>query len=94
MNVECMGFEVLQLDSGVDAVVYYFLETFQAEVGKYGIYVEKEVDDMLVEAERTGGFLDSKEEAEEMVYLMLRNQVTPCVLNEVIYDYLYERICG
>lgn len=94
MEKECQGFEIIHQDNGVEAVITYFLETFDDDVAKYGICVEKEVDRQLVETERTGGVVQDREVAEGMLQLFMRNQITPCVLNEVLYDFLVERISG
>lgn len=88
MDIECKGFEIIQQENGIEAVITYFLERFEDEFARYGIYVEKEVDRQLVETERTGGFAQEQETAENMLYLIMRNQITPCVLNEVVYDVL------
>lgn len=94
MEKECKGFEIIHQENGMEAVITYFLETFEDDVAKYGICVEKEVDRQLVETERTGGFAQEREAAESMLQLLMRNQITPCVLNEVLYDFLVERISG
>lgn len=94
METECKGFEVIHMELEGEALISYFLETFEDEYAPYGIYVEKEVDNILVETEHTGGFMDDKDVAEEIIMLMIRNRITPCVLNEVVYDYLTERISG
>ena len=94
MNRECKGFEVITQDNGLEALVTYFLESFDDEYAKYGIYVEKEIDEQLVEKERTGGFAEDREVAERVLDIVIRNQITPCVLNEVVYDFLDERIGG
>ena len=39
-------------------------------------------------------FVQDREVAESMLQLFMRNQITPCVLNEVLYDFLIERISG
>ena len=48
----------------------------------------------MVEKERTGGFAEDREVAERVLDIVIRNQITPCVLNEVVYDFLDERIGG
>ena len=92
MNMECKGFEVIIQDNGLEALITYFLESFDDEYAKYGICVEKEIEEGLVERERTGGFVENKEDAEQILDIMIRNQITPCVLNEVVYDFLSESI--
>ncbi|MBQ1689479.1 MAG: hypothetical protein II073_09400 [Lachnospiraceae bacterium] len=91
----CRGFDVLRLEDGTDAALYYYLETYEQETqGKYGIYLEKEVNEQLVEWECTGGFIDDLADAEYIISLLLHNRITPCVLREVIYDYLCAIISG
>ena len=94
MEKECQGFEIIHQDNGLEAVITYFLEIFDDDVAKYGICVEKEVDRQLVETERTGGVVQDREVAESMLQLFMRNKITTCVLNEVLYDFLIERISG
>ena len=94
VSMEQKGVELLHLEDGSDIVVSYFLEQFDDEYAKYGFYLEKEEEDIVLEKVHTGGFTDDKEVAEHILQLLMRNQITPCVLNEVLYDFLVERICG
>lgn len=92
MNLECKGFELIHQINGEDAIITYFLESFDEDIARYGIYVEKEIEGEISEKERTGGVVEDRDEAESMLNLLMRNQITPCVLNEVVYDVLTERI--
>ena len=94
MGIECQGFEIIHQEDGNEAVITYFLETFDDAIAKYGLYVEKELNHQVVEFEQTGGIADEREKAEGILKLLMRNQITPCVLNEVLYDFLVERISG
>ena len=96
MGLKAHGKEEITLEDGSTVVLFYFTEYFpeREEDQRYGIHIKKEIAGEVVEQESSGGFSGDEEVAEAILEVMQRNQITPRVLQEVLYDFLMERICG
>ena len=96
MNLKEYGMEEMVLEDGNRASLLYFVEYFpeREEEQKYGIHIKKQIDGENVVQERSGGFSGDEEVAEAILEVMKRNKITPRVLQEVLYDFLMERIGG
>lgn len=74
--------------------LFYFLETFKGErqENMYGICVQKVEQKKVLEEESTGGFSYEEDLVRAIIQILMRNQITPVVLQEVVYDFLSERL--
>lgn len=96
MNLKQCGQEEIVLEDGCTIVLNYFVEYYpkREKEQRYGIHIKKQMDGVIVEEESSGGFSGEEQVAEQILKVMQRNQITPRVLHEVLYDFLMERICG
>lgn len=94
MGLKQYGQEEILLENGKHSDLLYFLECFpdREEDQRYGIHIKKQIDNKIVEQESSGGFSSDEEVAKTILEVMKRNQITPRVLQEVLYDFLIERI--
>jgi len=73
---------------------YYLLSDVNEENQVfYGAEIHK-TDAGSREIETVKGITESREEAEELIALLIRNQVTPISMTEIIDDYITEKACS
>lgn len=73
---------------------YYLLSDVDEENNVYyGAEIHK-TDNGSKEIETVKGITDSKERAEELIDLLMRNTVTPISMTEVVDDYITEKVCS
>lgn len=94
--IELQGTQAINLETGENLMLKYFLTSEQSRTGEgmiYGVSVQKELKG-VIEEESITNISDKREEVLSILHILERNTVTPISLVEIVDDIVTERICG